>query len=114
MWAPRGMEACVPLNEEVVAKLDMFLVRRSPSAALCTKSGTVKKSSKVSIFFEMPWLAANTCFLIYLMKASELHLPTSIIVYTGVPERNILIAPAERLMWVPTSSGLKPSLLSEI
>ncbi len=59
MWAPRHMEAYVPSNEEVDAKLDMLLVRRSPSAALCTKSGTVKKSSKESFEDVIVWVKAE-------------------------------------------------------
>ncbi len=38
---PRLMFVCEPIKEVVVAKFFLFLVRRSPSAALWTKSGTV-------------------------------------------------------------------------
>jgi hypothetical protein len=33
----------------------------------------------------------------YLIKASDEHLPINIIVYTGVPARNMPMAPPERL-----------------
>ncbi len=43
------------------------------------------------------------------MKASDDQRPINIIVYIGVPARNIPMAPPERFEWVPTSSGLNPN-----
>jgi hypothetical protein len=57
----------------------------------------------------IPWLRDITYFLRYLMNTSDDHLPISIIVYTGVPARNIPIAPPERFKCVPTSSGPNPN-----
>jgi hypothetical protein len=62
----------------------------------------------VSIFAAIPWLSDNTCFLIYLMKASDDHLPINMIIYTGVPARNIPIAPPDPFEWVPISSAENP------
>jgi len=45
----------------------------------------------------------------YRRKASLLHLPMSMIVYTGVWVRYIAITAPERMEWVPSSEGLKPS-----
>ena len=53
---------------------------------------------------------SNTCFLMYLIKASEDQRPMSMIVYTGVPERYMPIAPPDLFEWVPTSFSVKPKL----
>ncbi len=99
----------MPLKLCVVAKLVLFLALGFPLADVWIKSGMVSDSSKVSILVAIPWLSEITCFLKYLMNASDVHLPISIIVYTGVPARNIPIAPPERFECVPTSSGPNPN-----
>ena len=53
---------------------------------------------------------SNTCFLMYLIKASEDQRPMSMIVYTVVPERYMPIAPPDLFEWVPSSSAVKPKL----
>jgi len=70
----------------------------------------VSDSSKVSILVAIPWLSEITCFLKYLMNASDVHLPISIIVYTGALARSIPIALPERFECVPPLSGSNPSL----
>ncbi len=42
----------------------------------------------------------------YLINVSDDHRPINMIVYTGVPTRNMPIAPPERFEWVPTSISL--------
>jgi hypothetical protein len=81
------------------------------SANVWTKSGMIENCSKVSIFAAIPWLRDSTCFLMYLMKASADQHHISIVVYTGVPVRNIPMAPPEWFECIPTFSGWKLKFL---
>ena len=62
----------------------------------------------VSILVDTLWENCSTCFLMYLRKASLLHLPMSIIVKIGTLSRYIAMAAPLRMEWVPQSSALKP------
>ena len=42
-------------------------------------------------------------------KVSDSHLPNFMIVNTGAPDRQSIIAKAPILLWVPTSSAEKPN-----
>ena len=70
----------------------------------------VKNVSHLIIRFDIPLLNSKTCLLIYFKNASEDQRPTSIIINTGVSSRNMAIAAADLLEWVPMSSGLKPKV----
>ena len=70
----------------------------------------VKNVSHLIILLEIPLLNSKTCRRIYFKNASEDQRPTSIIIKTGVSSRNMAMAAADLLEWVPMSSGLKPKV----
>ena len=51
-----------------------------------------------------PLVNSLICFSVYLMKASELQCPTSMIVYTSSFARYMSMARLARGEWIPTSS----------
>ena len=93
-------------NERLVANEFLFCVFGLFKSRL--DWGMVKKVSHFIILRDIPLLNSNTCLLIYFRNASEDQRPTNMIMKTGVSSRNIAIAAAERLEWVPMSLGSKP------
>ena len=68
----------------------------------------VLKCSKSSIRFDTPIVNCSTCSRMYSRKASLLHLPIRMITIVWIPDRNIAIAPPERMEWRPISSLVNP------
>ena len=58
----------------------------------------------------IPRVNSLHCFSMYDRNASERHLPTSIIMYGGMPCRYSCIARADLFECVPVSSGPKPNV----
>lgn len=65
----------------------------------------MKKFSMLTIRTETVCVNCRTCNRRYAMKASERHLPMSMMVYRGIPARCIAIAEPERIEWVPISEA---------
>ena len=71
--------------------------------------GIVKNLSFVSIFLLIPLLNSFTCLRMYRRNASLDHLPSSITVYTGTPDKFIAMAAPLLAECNPIWSGVKPS-----
>ncbi len=56
----------------------------------------------------------STCSLIYSKKASLLQRPMRMIMIVATPERNMAMAPPDRIEWRPISSLVKPNMASPI
>ena len=69
----------------------------------------VWKCSNASIRCETPKVKLSTCSLMYSRKASLHHRPTRLMIIVEIPERNIAIAPPERIEWRPISNSVKPN-----
>ncbi len=106
--------ACGPILCLVWKLSRWFRVRGSVWEMRGLKFGMWVKSKFRIILEDTFWLNCSTWFWMYRRKASELHLPMSIMVYTGILSRYIAIAAPDRIECVPMSDILNPSVVSPI
>ena len=101
--------------EIVLANDRLFLVRGS-RLSVSSSTGIVKKFSRFIMSELNPAENSCTCLLMYNRNASLDHLPSNIIVDTGLRARYRAIAKLDRTECVPTSffSNPKPSIDSTV
>ena len=72
--------------------------------------GVLQNASFLIILALMPRVNSRICFSMYDRKASELHLPRSMMVQIGTLSRHAIMAKDARTEWVPTSSLENPKV----